>query len=63
MPEQTLEQLLTVAQLSELLVIPQETLYKWRYLDRGPKGMKIGKHLRYAPQVVQFWLDAQQESL
>lgn len=51
--------LLDVHQLSEVLGIPEATLYSWRTHRRGPRGIRVGRHLRYRPEDVQAWIDAQ----
>lgn len=53
--------LATPEQLSEYLGIPMKTLYQWRYEGHGPKGVRIGKHLRYRWENVDAWV-AQQEA-
>ncbi|MGH8936884.1 MAG: DNA-binding protein [Acidimicrobiia bacterium] len=27
--------------------MPAATLYQWRYRGEGPRGFRVGKHLRY----------------
>jgi predicted DNA-binding transcriptional regulator AlpA len=51
--------LLDVHDLSRILGIPEPTLYGWRTHGKGPEGIRLGRHLRYRPQDVQAWLDAQ----
>jgi excisionase family DNA binding protein len=53
-----LERLLTIADLSEMLGVPVDTLYGWRH--RGePAGYRIGRHVRYRRAAVEAWLDTQ----
>lgn len=49
--------MLTPAELSELLSIPVQTLYRWSSRGDGPKPRRIGRHLRYDPADVKKWLD------
>jgi Helix-turn-helix domain len=42
------------------LQIPKVTLYQWRYLGIGPKGGRVGRHLRYDPEDVKAWFRRQQ---
>lgn len=49
----------TLDEVSTYLGIPKETLYQWRYKGYGPKGARIGKHLRYRPEDVEAWVDGQ----
>ena len=54
-------QLLTPDQLSEWLQIPKQTVYKWRTHGGGPRGYRVGKHLRYDCAEVERWLVAQSD--
>jgi excisionase family DNA binding protein len=42
-----LSELLTTAQLAEYLQVPVGTLAAWRYRRVGPRGIAIGRHIRY----------------
>lgn len=53
-------QLMTIEQVSDLLQVPVDTIYVWRSKNYGPPAMKVGKYLRWKPEVVQAWIDAQQ---
>lgn len=44
-----IEQLLTPADVAEILQVPVKTLYQWRHRGVGPPALKIGRHLRYRP--------------
>lgn len=54
-------QLLTPDQLSEWLQVPKQTVYKWRTCGTGPRGYRVGKHLRYARHDVEQWLADQRD--
>jgi hypothetical protein len=41
--------------VSDYLGVPVNTLYQWRTRGYGPVGRKVGKHLRYEPDVVREW--------
>jgi excisionase family DNA binding protein len=45
-------------ELAELLQVPEKTVYSWRYRGEGPRGVIVGRHLRYRPQDVDAWLEA-----
>ncbi|WP_062214349.1 helix-turn-helix domain-containing protein [Streptomyces sp. NBRC 109706] len=50
---------LTPEDLVTLLKLPSvETIYQWRKTRSGPRATRIGKHLRYHPNAVAEWLDA-----
>ncbi len=51
------ERLLTPKDVSELLGVPVRTLYAWRRIDRGPRAIVVGRHLRWDPSEVRRWLD------
>ncbi|MFE7503828.1 helix-turn-helix transcriptional regulator [Promicromonospora sp. NPDC057488] len=57
-----LEPLLTSHDLAEYLGIPVSTVRDWRVDGKGPCGVWVGKHLRYAVSDVQAWLASQRES-
>lgn len=54
--------LLTVADVAELLGIPVATLYAWRYKGEGPKGYKLGRHVRYRRADVDAWVETHADS-
>ncbi|QHK19379.1 helix-turn-helix domain-containing protein [Pseudarthrobacter psychrotolerans] len=47
---------LSPAQLGEELNIPLATIYVWRSRRTGPRGHKIGAHVRYSRQSINEWL-------
>jgi excisionase family DNA binding protein len=52
------ERLLRPEDLAEYLGIPIGTLYQWRYRGEGPRGFRVGRHVRYRMADVQTWLEA-----
>jgi excisionase family DNA binding protein len=51
------EQYLTVKQLAELLQVPVSTIYRWRHLGEGPRGIRVsGRHVRYRRSEVEAFL-------
>lgn len=48
--------LITPSELAAFLSIPDKTLRDWRYTGVGPKGLRIGRHVRYEPAEVRRWL-------
>jgi excisionase family DNA binding protein len=54
-----LDRLMTIGQLSEMLGVPVDTLYGWRHRGEGPRGYRIGRHVRYHREAVEAWLDTQ----
>jgi excisionase family DNA binding protein len=50
------ENLASGAEVAEVLGIPEKTLTQWRSDDKGPKYLKVGKHVRYRWTDVNRWL-------
>lgn len=50
------ERYLTPVDLADLLGVPVETVYQWRRKDTGPRGFRVGRHLRYDPEDVRAWV-------
>ncbi|WP_454852134.1 helix-turn-helix domain-containing protein [Promicromonospora soli] len=61
-PPGGLEPLLTADDLAAYLGIPVSTVRDWRTAGKGPRGVWVGKHLRYAVSDVRTWLSEQRES-
>lgn len=49
------ERLWTAADVAAYLGVPIKTVYAWRSRGRGPKGFRIGKHLRWRVATVFEW--------
>ena len=49
--------LLTPREVSEYLGVPVNTLYSWRHAQKGPKAIRVGRHLRWRRATVEAWLD------
>jgi excisionase family DNA binding protein len=56
------EQLMTLHEVSEMLRVPEATLYGWRYRGDGPPSYKVGRHVRYSRSGVLSWLESQRSS-
>jgi excisionase family DNA binding protein len=48
--------LMTAAEVAEHLGVPVATLYQWRYRREGPRGLRVGRHLRYRRADVESWV-------
>jgi excisionase family DNA binding protein len=44
-----------IDQVAEYLNVPKRTLYRWRTLGYGPRGKRVGRHLRYRAADVVAW--------
>ena len=54
-----MEKLLSVEEVAEILGVPRATLYRWRYKGTGPRGIPVGRHIRFKPADVERWLESQ----
>jgi predicted DNA-binding transcriptional regulator AlpA len=62
MPSRLPDRYLTPEDLVELFELPSvETVYQWRRKRIGPRGFRVGRHLRYDPQDVQAWVKSRME--
>ncbi|MGH4027437.1 helix-turn-helix domain-containing protein [Actinomycetota bacterium Odt1-20B] len=52
---------LTPVDVADLLGVPLETVYQWRRKHTGPRGFRVGRHLRYDPEDVRVWVQSQME--
>ncbi|MFE5682682.1 helix-turn-helix domain-containing protein [Streptomyces sp. NPDC056512] len=55
------ERYLTPVDLADLLGVPVETVYQWRRKHTGPRGFRVGRHLRFDPEDVRVWVKSQME--
>lgn len=60
--ETTLVPLLTPQEVAAWLGVPVATLYQWRHARKGPRCLKVGRHLRYRVSDVDAWLDDEERS-
>jgi excisionase family DNA binding protein len=51
--------LLTLQEVADYLSIPAATLYAWRHKGTGPRGIRVGRHIRYRESDLEAWLDEQ----
>jgi excisionase family DNA binding protein len=50
--------MLSPEQLAEYLDVPKATVYRWRTRGGGPRGIRVGRHVRYRVADVEAWLDS-----
>ena len=53
------DELLTMAEVSDLIRVPVATLRYWRHLGCGPRSFKVGRTVRYWRSYVYQWLEEQ----
>ncbi|AXE85042.1 helix-turn-helix domain-containing protein [Streptomyces sp. Go-475] len=62
MPTRLPDRYLTPEDLVQLFELPSvETVYQWRRKHIGPRGFRVGRHLRFDPQDVQAWVKSRIE--
>jgi excisionase family DNA binding protein len=44
-------------QVADYLGVPLATVSRWRYERTGPRGIRVGKHVRYRQRDVETWLE------
>jgi predicted DNA-binding transcriptional regulator AlpA len=54
-PRLDIQDLWDAARVAAYLGVPKQTLYAWRHTRNGPKGFRVGKHLRWHPHTVVEW--------
>lgn len=54
-----LEQLWSTEQAAEYLALSTKTLYGWRCRKYGPPSYRLDNKVRYRPEEVRAWVDAQ----
>lgn len=52
------DQLLTTAEVSALIKVPEPSLRQWRASGDGPPWGRFGKHVRYRLGDVLGWIDS-----
>lgn len=51
--------LMSISELGEYLKVPVATLHQWHTKKKGPRTLKVGRHLRYRIEDVEDWLRQQ----
>jgi len=49
----------TARDVAEFLGVPIATIYQWRYQGYGPRGRRVGRYVRFDPDDVRAWFEAQ----
>lgn len=53
------EQLESPQDVANYLGVPLDTVYAWRSRGIGPRGIRVGRHVRYRRADVDAWLERQ----
>jgi excisionase family DNA binding protein len=51
------ERLLTIDEVAAFLDVPVATVRTWRANKTGPRGFRIGRHVRYRREDIDEWLE------
>jgi excisionase family DNA binding protein len=54
--------LMTIEEVAAYLTVPPGTVLAWRARHIGPKGYRVGKHVRYRQADVDEWLERRADS-
>ena len=54
--------LMSIEDLAEFLGVPVATIYDWRVDGKGPCGIRVGRHVKFAVSDVRDWLAQQREA-
>lgn len=52
-----MERHLSFAEIAERLNIPLRSLYQYNKEGRGPRTIRVGRHLRVSPEELKDWLE------
>jgi excisionase family DNA binding protein len=55
-------QFLAPNDLAELLGVPVRTIYRWRWTGDGPRGFRVGRHVRYRAADIERWLEERRDA-
>jgi predicted DNA-binding transcriptional regulator AlpA len=45
----------TVEDVARYFQVPPKTVHTWRYTRTGPRGVKIGRHVRFRESEIHRW--------
>lgn len=51
------DRLLGPDEVAAFLGVPLRTIYRWRSRREGPRGYRVGRHVRYRLDDVERWLE------
>jgi excisionase family DNA binding protein len=56
------DRLLTPHEVAVFLGVPLRTIYRWRSRGDGPRGYRIGRHVRYRVDDIERWLEDRRDA-
>lgn len=48
---------MSAQEVAAYLDVPVKTIYAWRYHGEGPRGFRVGRHLRFKWRDVDAWVN------
>ena len=57
-----MEPLMSIDAVADYLGVSVPTIYDWRVSGKGPRAIRVGRHLKFAVSDVQAWVAAQREA-
>jgi hypothetical protein len=61
--ELPMNRLWSIEEAAYFLGVSIDTVRAWRRLGSGPRGLRLGKHVKYRPQDVISWLATREDEL
>lgn len=52
------DRLMSISEVAEVLGVPSATVYQWRHRGVGPRGVKVGRYLRFRREDLDLWIEA-----
>ena len=53
---------MTLAELAAFLAVSPQALYDLRSKGRGPRGFRVGRHLRFRAAEIEAWIRAREDA-
>ena len=60
-PSTDADRLWSIKDVGHYLDVPVATIYQWRVRGEGPPATRMGKHLRFEPDVERAWVSEHRE--
>jgi excisionase family DNA binding protein len=57
-----IESLMSPGEVARFLGLPVRTIYRWRTRGEGPRGYRVGRHVRYRIADVEDWLEGHRDA-
>ena len=56
------DELLTVDEVAQIFKVPVGTIRKWRSAREGPRGIRVGKYLRFRRAAVEQYISQREKA-